>query len=75
MFLVALGEAIALPDLGWFAALAAATTDSAEYTVRAELYETLYARAMRSTRVELDLNGDGHADTARRLGLLEFQRV
>jgi len=43
--------------------------------VRVDLYERLYRRALRNTRVDLDLNGDGRADTVRALNVLELQRV
>ena len=58
-----------------YSALAAAATDPKNLEVRVELYERLYRRALRSARVELDRDGDGVADTARALNVLELQRV
>src|SRR5437762_851408 len=57
-----------------YSALAAVSGAPAEYKVRAELYEKLYGRAMRSARVELDLNGDGIADCRRDLSVLQLTR-
>ena len=54
---------------------AAATGDSADLIVRAELYERLYRRSLRSVVVELDLDGDGRADSQRALRLVQFARV
>jgi hypothetical protein len=53
-------------------ALAAASGAPESYKVRADMYENLYRRAMRSARVELDLNGDGVADCRRDLGVLQI---
>ena len=55
-------------------ALAAATGAPDEYSVRAELYQQLYRRAMRSTNVEVDLNNDGVADERRQLNVLKLAR-
>lgn len=57
-----------------YSALAAASSDAATYQVRADLYERLYRRAMRSTRIDLDLNGDGESDSVRPLNVLHFRR-
>ncbi|HYO10573.1 MAG TPA: hypothetical protein VER17_16515 [Tepidisphaeraceae bacterium] len=57
-----------------YSALAAAAPDAPALEVRVELYEKLYRRALRSARLELDLNGDGRADTARALNVLEMKR-
>lgn len=58
-----------------YSALAAAATDSARYSLRADLYERLYRRAMRQAQVDLDLNGDGWADVRRSPGLLRLIRA
>ena len=55
-------------------ALAAATGAPDEYAVRADLYQQLYRRAMRSTNVEIDLNNDGVADERRQLNVLRLAR-
>ncbi|HEX2973349.1 MAG TPA: hypothetical protein VHP11_13525 [Tepidisphaeraceae bacterium] len=55
-------------------ALAAAAAEPAALSVRAELYERLYRRAVLQTRVELDRNGDGRGDVVRQLNVLELQR-
>jgi len=55
-------------------ALAAAAAESSIYAIRAALYEKLYRRALRSARVELDLNGDGKTDCVRKLNTLELIR-
>ena len=57
-------------------ALAAPGTDgaAAELRVRADLYERLYRRAVRLARVELDLDGDGVADTRRALNVVRMGR-
>ena len=41
---------------------------------RADLYERLYRRSLRTARVQLDLDGDGIADEERSLGVVELQR-
>jgi len=58
-----------------YSALAAAAAAPGVYAIRAELYERLYRRALRSARVDLDLDGDGIADVTRALNVLELQRV
>jgi len=58
-----------------YAALAAAAAEPAAPAARADLYERLYRRALRNTVVELDLNGDGEADTTRHLNVLQLQRA
>jgi hypothetical protein len=58
-----------------YSAIAAAATDSAKYSLRADLYERLYRRALRQAQVDLDLNGDGHPDTRRSPGLLRLIRT
>lgn len=57
-----------------YSAVAAAAAEPARYEVRADLYERLYRRALRNAHVELDLNGDGRADTRRSPGLLVLNR-
>lgn len=57
-------------------ALAAASTDTAgHFAARAEMYERLYRRAMRSVIARIDLDGDGVAEVTRGLNLVEFVRV
>ena len=56
-------------------AAAADTDESADLLVRAELYERLYRRSLRSISVEIDTNGDGVADTRRPLRLVQFARI
>lgn len=58
-----------------YSALAAAAEDATDLTVRADLYERLYRRALRATRLEIDTNGDGDVDHVRELSILEFRRV
>ncbi|HTL30684.1 MAG TPA: hypothetical protein VL282_15740 [Tepidisphaeraceae bacterium] len=58
-----------------YSALAAAADDPAALIVRADLYERLYRRALRNTKVELDLDGDGYADTVRALNIVELRRT
>lgn len=55
-------------------AVAAAASDPAKFTVRADLYERLYRRALQRAQVELDLNGDGRADCRRSPGLVRMVR-
>jgi hypothetical protein len=57
-----------------YSALAAVATEPANYSVRADLYERLFRRALRGVRVELDTNGDGQRDVRRSLGVLELYR-
>ena len=58
-----------------YSALAAAAAEPAALASRADLYERLYRRALRGSVVELDLNGDGAADTVRPLNVLQLQRI
>lgn len=58
-----------------YSALAAVAEEPAALNARVALYERLYRRALKATRVELDLNDDGEADTVRSLGVLDLQRV
>jgi hypothetical protein len=54
---------------------AAADEDEPHYAIRAELYERLFRRAMRSARVAIDLDADGEADVIRALNVLELRRT
>lgn len=58
-----------------YSALAAVAVEPENLNLRVELYERLYRRALKAARVELDLNDDGEADTARTLGVLDLERV
>jgi hypothetical protein len=58
-----------------YSALAAVATEPANLNTRADFYQTLYRRALGAARVELDLDGDGKADTVRVLGVLALQRT
>ena len=58
-----------------YSALAAVATAPANLIGRSNFYGRLYRRALGATRVELDLDGDGEADTVRTLGVLELQRI
>lgn len=55
-------------------AVAASATDPAVPAARADLYERLYRRAMRSVRVEVDTDGDGVADVVRSLNGVRLVR-
>lgn len=55
-------------------AVAASATEPAKPAARADLYERLYRRAMRSARVEVDTDGDGVADVVRSLGGVQLVR-
>jgi hypothetical protein len=57
-----------------YSALSAVSPDTGNYSVRADLYERLYRRAMRQAQVDLDLNGDGSPDVRRSPGLLRRVR-
>jgi hypothetical protein len=56
-------------------ALAAVAEVPTPLSIRADLYERLYRRALNQARVEIDLDGDGKADLARLLGMLEMTRA
>ena len=58
-----------------YSALAAVAPDPEILLPRLDLYYRLYRRAIASTRVELDLNGDGVAEATRALNVLELQRA
>src|SRR5690348_6050683 len=45
-----------------YSALAAAAEDPKNLNARVSLYETLYRRALRNAKVEIDADGDGRAD-------------
>lgn len=57
-----------------YSALAAVVDAPKEYATRADLYERIYRRAMRSTMVEIDLDGDGRSDCQRKLNQIELIR-
>jgi hypothetical protein len=72
----ALRKACALGSIQMiYSALAAAASAPGVYEVRADLYERLYRRSLRSARVEIDLDGDGQANCVRTLNVLELQRI
>jgi len=58
-----------------YSALAAAAADPTDFSVRADLYERLYRRALRSATVEVDLDGDGIPESRRTLNVLELRRA
>jgi len=57
-----------------YAAMAASAEDPTALLTRAGMYERLYARALRAALVEIDLNGDGTADTRRSLSVVDLRR-
>src|SRR5438552_823374 len=57
-----------------YSALAAVAEKPADLLARVVMYEQLYRRALGAARIELDLDGDGKADTVRTLGVLQLQR-
>jgi hypothetical protein len=58
-----------------FSALAAVAEDPADFSTRADLYERLYRRALRSTVVEVDLDQDGIPESRRALNVMELRRT
>jgi hypothetical protein len=58
-----------------YSAMAVVADEPAPFNLRADLYQRLYQRAVRQVCVEIDTNGDGRADTARHLGMLELRRT
>jgi hypothetical protein len=56
-------------------AMAAAAPEPAAFTVRADLYERLFRRAMRQAQVDIDLDGDGRPDARRSPGLIRMVRA
>ena len=58
-----------------YSALAAAAEEPENLSVRAQMYERLYRRALRSVTLEIDANGDGEAEIARPLNVLCLQRI
>jgi hypothetical protein len=58
-----------------YTAMAASADEPAPFLVRADLYQKLYERALRSARLELDLNGDGIADEIRSLNIVQVRRI
>ena len=57
-----------------YSACAAAANEPARFSVRADLYERLYRRALQRAQVDLDLNGDGQPDARRSPGLVRMVR-
>lgn len=55
-------------------ALAASAEEPADLLKRAEMYERMYRQALRDARVELDVDGDGAADTIRKLNVMGLRR-
>ncbi len=71
----ALRRACALGTLQMvYSALAAASADPGIFTIRADLYQRTYRRALSGIHVELDTNGDGHPDLARNLCVTDLRR-
>ncbi len=58
-----------------YSGLAAAATEPENLNFRADLYEQLYRRALRSATLKLDLNLDGRLDALRRLNVMDLERV
>jgi len=58
-----------------YSALAAAATEPGSLLARADLYERLYRRSLRSVRVQVDTDGDGIIDAERPLNVIELQRA
>jgi hypothetical protein len=72
----ALRRACALGTLQMiYSALAAAAADPSNLTVRAEMYERMYRRALAGATVEIDVDGDGRGDLTRVLSVVELRRV
>lgn len=57
-----------------YSAIAAVASEPAKFSVRADLYERLYRRALLAAQVDLDLNGDGVVDARRSPGLVRMFR-
>lgn len=57
-----------------YSAVAAAADEPARYSVRAQLYERLYRRALLAAKVDVDLDGDGRADARVCPGLVRMLR-
>lgn len=57
-----------------YSAVAAAASDPAKFSLRADLYERLYRRALIRAQVDLDFNGDGRVDVRRSPGLVRMVR-
>ena len=71
----ALRRACALGTLQMiYSAVAAAASDPAAFSLRADLYERLYRRALQRAQVDLDLNGDGRPEVRRSPGLVRMYR-
>ena len=48
-----------------YAATAAVALEDSSLSVRAQMYERLYRRALRGAKIEIDANGDGRTDAIR----------
>ncbi|MGH7176809.1 MAG: hypothetical protein ACREJC_05455 [Tepidisphaeraceae bacterium] len=57
-----------------YSALSAASIDPGPLSIRADIYERLYRRAIQNTLVDIDLDGDGKPDATRCLGVLVLHR-
>jgi len=57
-----------------YSAIAAAATEPAPFSLRADVYERLYRRALLSAQVDIDLNDDGMVDVRRSPGLVRLFR-
>lgn len=57
-----------------YSAMAAVASEPATFSLRADLYERLYRRALLAAQVDLDLNGDGLVDSRRSPGLVRMRR-
>jgi len=58
-----------------YSAMAAVASEPATFSLRADLYERLYRRALLAAQVDLDLNGDGLLDSRRSPGLVRMVRA
>jgi len=58
-----------------YSGLASGSDKPSDMLARADLYERLYRRSLRSTTLELDLDGDGVIDERRSLNILDMRRV
>jgi hypothetical protein len=58
-----------------YCALAAASSDPAELSRRADYYERLYRRALTRLRVEIDTDGDGEGNLVRPLAITDLVRA
>ena len=58
-----------------YAASAAVVTDEPQLSIRAEMYERSYRRALRGAKIEIDLNADGKRDVVRCPAFPRFHRT